>query len=31
MDLGYFPGDPKSTPTKKELADYRKKHPKPTK
>ena len=28
MDLGYFPGDPKSTPTKKELADYRKKHPK---
>jgi hypothetical protein len=27
LDLGYYPGDPKSTPTKKELADYRKTHP----
>ena len=28
LDLGYYPGDAKSTPTKKELADYRKKNPK---
>jgi hypothetical protein len=27
LDLGYYPGDAKSTPTKVELAKYRKEHP----
>ena len=27
LDLGYYPGDPKSTPTKMELTKYRKEHP----
>jgi|ERR1043165_3135284 hypothetical protein len=28
LELGYFPGDAKSTPDKKALAKYRKEHPK---